>query len=439
MLSVNHVASAMQTLLTDTADELARRCGFVQRQRKLSGASFAQALALGWMSHPDHSWEQIAALAGTAGAPVSTQALHQRCGQKSAEFLQALVAQAVQQAVAVQQPKLAGLVGRFSHVWVQDSTSITLPAALQDAWPAAGNGEVGGEAGLKLHLRLDLVSGQWVGPWPTSARTSDKGVTLHQDTLPVGSLLLADMGYFDLSRLAQLSQEKAFWISGCQPQTAVFDASGQRLDVLAWLAQQTPNAQGVVEAPVQLGVEQRLPCRLIARRNSSAKVRRLRKAVRKDAQRRGRTPSAAALAWCAWTIVATNLPKEKATAGEVLTLRAARWQVELVFKLWKSHVELDEAHSEKPWIVLTELFAKLLAAIVGHWMLLTTSWRPVLRSLPKAWRTLRTFAAAVVGALYRRRGLRALLQDVGRALEHTARIFASQKQPRAHQQLQMAA
>jgi Transposase DDE domain len=435
MNTITQVASAMQTLLTETADRLARQCGFVRRQRKLTGAGFAQALALGWMQHPDNSWEQIAATAGAAGQAVSVQALHQRCGRKAAEFLQALLAEATRQAIAGQ-PQAAGLLARFPHVWVQDSTSLVLPAALQALWPGCGNGGPGGEAGLKLHLRLDLVSGRLVGPLPQAARLSEKQSVLHQDVPPPGSLLLADMGYFQVSRLAQLDREGVFWISGCQPQTAFFSREGQRLALLAWLEQQ---AQDVLEAPVQIGLEQRLACRLVARRNAPEQVRRLRQALQKDGQRRGRTPSAAAWAWCDWTVVVTNLPPEQATAEELLVLKAARWQVELLFKLWKSQAEIDQAHSHDPWIVLTELFAKLLAVVVGHWMVLTSSWRPVARSLTKAWRTLRGYALSVVGALFRGRDLADVLGDLGRALARTARIFRSRKQPRTHQRLRLAA
>jgi hypothetical protein len=425
----------MQTLLTETADQVARETGFVRRCRKLHGSGFAQALTLGWMSHPDHSWEQIAATAGAAGQAVSVQALHQRCGERSAAFLQALLAKATRLAITAQ-PQAAGLLARFAHVWVQDSTTLVLPAALQAIWPGCGNGDQGGEAALKLHLRLDLVSGWLVGPLPLAARISDKSCVLHQEVPPAGSLLLVDMGYFDLSRLAQLDRAGVYWISGCQPQTAFFTADGQRLPLLEWLGQQ---GQDEVEAQVQIGVAEHLACRLIARRNAPEKVGRLRRAVYKDAKRRGRTPSAEALAWCAWTVVVTNVPAEKACAAEVLILKATRWQVELLFKLWKSHAEIDQAHSHDPWIVLTELFAKLLAVVVGHWMLLTTSWRPVARSLTKAWRTLRGYAASVVGALFRGVGLADVLGDLGRALARTARIFRSQKQPRTHQQLRFAA
>ena len=65
-----------------------------------------------------------------------------------------------------------------------------------------------------------------------SLSASEKSSSLHEDLPPPGSLLLEDMGYFDLARKAQLTREGVFWISGCQPQTAFFNRQDQRLDLL---------------------------------------------------------------------------------------------------------------------------------------------------------------------------------------------------------------
>jgi IS4 transposase len=42
------------------------------------------------------------------------------------------------------------------------------------------------------------------------------------------------------------------------------------------------------------------------------------------------------LAWCDWTILATNAPVEKLTPKEATVLYRTRWQGELLFKRWKS-------------------------------------------------------------------------------------------------------
>jgi len=111
-----------------------------------------------------------------------------------------------------------------------------------------------------------------------------------------------------------------------------------------------------------------------------------------DALRRGATPSPASLALAAWTMLITNVPAERLTVQEALVVARTRWQIELLFKLWKSHGRIDESRSEKPWRILCELYAKLLAMLVQHWILVVCCWCYPDRSLTKAAQTIRRLA-----------------------------------------------
>jgi hypothetical protein len=74
-----------------------------------------------------------------------------------------------------------------------------------------------------------------------------------------------------------------------------------------------------------------------------------------------------------WTIVLTNVPASMLTIEQAFALLRARWQIELLFKLWKQEGLLDQWNGTKPWRVLCEVYAKLLAMVVQHWFVLHTS------------------------------------------------------------------
>jgi hypothetical protein len=68
---------------------------------------------------------------------------------------------------------------------------------------------------------------------------------------------------------------------------------------------------------------------------------------------------------------------------EALVLLRVRWQIELLFKLWKQHGQVDALRSLQPWRVVCEVYGRLLAMIVRHWVLLIHGWALPDRSLVK--------------------------------------------------------
>lgn len=227
-------------------------------------------------------------------------------------------------------------------------------------------------------------------------RTSDRRTPLQTAPLPPGALRISDLGFFDLKVCAAVNAGDAFWLTRLAPGTALFTGEGRRWEVLDVLAAQ---GAATVEVAVTAGASQRLPARLLALRVPEEVANQRRRRVRAEAQRRGRTPSAAQMAWCAWTILLTNVPSALLSFTEALVLLRARWQIELLFKLWKSHGGIDESRSRNPWRILTEIFAKLLAMLVQHWLLLVSCWSFPDRSLLKAAQTIPRYALHLVSVL----------------------------------------
>ena len=91
-----------------------------------------------------------------------------------------------------------------------------------------------------------------------------------------------------------------------------------------------------VELAVQVGAEARLPCRLLAERVPAAVAEKRRQRLHKQARKKSRKVSAERLELCAWTVYLTKAPPETMSLAEALVLGRRRWQIELLFKLWKS-------------------------------------------------------------------------------------------------------
>ncbi len=432
MATIPQVARAVQRLLGPVAERAARATGLVQRASKLTGARFVQTVVFGWLAQPEARLSQLAQMATTLGVAITAQGLDGRFGRASAECLREVLEEAVQVVLAAD-PVAVPVLRRFTQVAVQDCTTISLPAELAAVWPGCGGSTAtSGAAALKLGVRLDLVSGRLQGPYVEAGRANDRATTVAALPLPPGALRLADLGFFSLDELAVQDAQGAYWLSRWHPGTALFTPDGRRQELLPLLAA----APGTtLDLPVRLGVRQRLPARLLAARVPQEVADQRRRRVRAAARDKGGTASADRLALCAWTVFLSNVPPDRLTLREALVLARARWQIELLFKLWKGHQRVDEWRSANPWRLLTEVFAKLVAAMVQHWLVLVGCWRYPDRSLTRAAQAIQAHAPQLAAGFAAYPQLCHALHTVARCLAAVGRLNARKTAPSTAQLL----
>lgn len=427
MPTLSQIATAMREVLTTVADTAGRTTEFVQRQSKLSGATFVQTLAFGWLANPDATLEHLTQTAAALGVAITPQALDQRFTEPAALCLKQVFTAAVQQVLAAD-PVAIPLLARFAGVYLQDSSTLALPDALADIWLGCGNG-THTSAALKLQVRLELCTGN-LDVQLQQGYAADQAATF-TSALPVGALRLADLGYWRLAELHRLDQSGVFWLSRIQSQTAVVVA-GTRYELAALLAAQE---QSYVDLPIRLGVDYLLPCRLLAVRVPQEVADQRRRRLRVEARRKGRTVSAERLALAAWTILVTNAPATRLTGAEAVVLARIRWQIELLFKLWKSHGRIDESRSTKPWRILCEVYAKLIAMVIQHWLFLIGCWAYPDRSLTKAAHTIQQHAVHLASSFGCQSRLDSALAIIQRCLAVGCRMNRRKQLPNAYQLL----
>lgn len=405
--TIPQLSQILQQLLIEDANRIGRESGFIQRQRKLSGASFAQSLIFRWQANPQASLEELCQSARVCGVEISPQGLQERLNSLQANhFLHQLLLQGVSYLVQSHCER-DDLLALFTGVYLQDSSRIDLPSGLHTLW----QGNSTDQATLKLHAVLDYQHGLF-DLTLASGRAHD--CPLQTVDLPAGSLRLADLGYFKVQVFEQLDRRGVWWVSRLPARAGIWQ-DGQVMHVLAWLNQQEREC---IDQTVEL-TAQRLPCRLLAMRVPPQVAEERRKRVREAAKARKKSHlKPETLALCEWTILVTNLPPEAFTPEEIVSLQRLRWQIELLFKLWKTDLAIDEWRSQQPHQILTEVYAKLLLALVQHWLLLLGCWQQENRSLVKATKALRKHAFHILAALpdfaHLLRALRLILPTLAR-------------------------
>lgn len=416
MPSIAQIASALQAVLITASQEAARTTGCFLRHRRFDGALLIQTLVATWLAHPDATYETMVGVAADLGVSITPQSLCERFTAPTAACLAQVLGVAVQQVMA-SEPATLPLLDRFAAVEIQDSTTIVLPDTLASEFQGCGGSRGRVAAACKAQFRWELRSGQLDGPILQDGRASDRSVSFRHRCRE-GCLRLRDLGYWHLDDLAQDDRDGRFWLSRFKPGTALFLEDGHRQELGELLAATTTET---LDLCVHLGVKHRLSCRLLARRLPEEVAEQRSRRARSTAKRKGRPVSAATLALCSWDVSVTNLTAEQLSAAEAWVLLRVRWQIELLFKLWKQHGKLDSSRGTQPYRVLCELYAKLIGLLIQHWILLAGCWTQADRSLVKAARRVRAWAERVFRALADRERLEQLLADLIAAVQRAGR------------------
>ncbi len=405
-------APMIQTFFTQTANQVARTAGFVERVSKLTGSLCLQTLVLGFLDQPDAALNDLTDTSQDLGVTLTKQALHSRI-ENAVGFLTEMF----QQAVALfrnELPLELKVLHQFTAIFLTDRSTVAVPAVLKDEFPGCGGD--GPDAAIKIQLTFEFLRGVMTGICFQAGRTPDQSYIGELERIQAGALYLSDLGYFVLSRFRRLDEQHADFLSRFDPHTALFTADGAPRDLLEWLR---AHAEAQFEASVRIGREEQLPCRMIVLRVPQAVADERRRKAHETARRKGRTPSARHLALMEWTGYITNVPTTLLTLRQVVILYAVRWQIELIFKVWKSDCALDRVAGRHRARVLSELYAKLIGMVLMPFLLAPFRHGERELSVVKGVRLIQHHVRHVIEHLGDREQLTRVLQDLAqRFLEH---------------------
>jgi hypothetical protein len=387
------------------------------RPRKFSGLSLARPFVLGFLPKPEASDEDLAHLAMTCGVAGTPQALAQRPTLKGVAFFEQLFRRAVPGVVAADKA-LAGLLERCPSVLMLDRTALTVPDRLKDRFPGCGGSSGRGQAGFQLQTEWDRRSGAWSHREVEAGNRPDSATTRQQAERPAGSLRITYLGYFAVAVFSALRSAGAHFLSRLQFRTRVWLGNGERVDdLLHWLAEQ-PGP--FIDVPILLGATERLPRRLLAWRWPPEQANRRRQKLKQESQSQyGKQPGAARLAWCDWTILVTSVPQDQLSPEEAVILYRARWQVELLFKRWKSQDKVAVLSGSTEVRQMVRVWTRLLAALVQHGLLIGNAWGNPTRSWSKVCEAVRQYVGRLAAALHHQTALQEVIAAFCRTVAKT--------------------
>ena len=360
------IGSRIRAFFSDEDIEMiARETGFVQRRSRLGGRGFLKAIVFGFMEQPKASLNQLAEVCQDGAVQISPQGIDQRINSQSVVFLQRVFSYALQ----VFQNEVAlplAILKHFSAIYVVDSSVKRLPDEMQAKY--AGCGGDGPKASLKLQVMFDFLRGNFHQVAVQAGRSADQAYRDYLLQLAPGSLTIVDLGYFCLDAFQTIIARQAYFLCRYLYPTALLTPNGERMDLCSWLRDEKGNA---LDVTIALGCQSRhhLPCRLIALRVLPSVAEQRRRKATERARIHGTVPTREYLFLLGWTLFLTNIPAQWLSLTQVALLYRVRWQIELIFKLWKSDCGLNAIGPWRSERILTELYAKLIGALLLQFLL----------------------------------------------------------------------
>ena len=356
----------MRNLLETMATDIGAETGFVQRKSKMTASRFCQTMVLGSLEEGDKSLTEFAQVSHELGVTITASGLNQRINPSAVNCLEKLLAKSI--AINMRSGETDELLANFSDVQLIDSSYMSLPQVMRELYPGLGGGTA---AGLKLFLNYSYRYGRIDALEITSGRTTDQTSRIHIERAAPGSLSLFDLGFFKQELFGQFCEKEAYFISRYQNQTALYADNGARFDLLAYLGN-TNESQ--IDRPLRIGSKVKTPLRFVAWRLPEAVAAERRRKAKEKAKKDGRrpTPPAARLALLDWAIFITNVPAEQLSVEQLVLVYRLRWQIELIFKLWKSRAKLKQIGPHRVERVRCQFYARLIALVLFHFLVAPT-------------------------------------------------------------------
>ena len=94
---------------------------------------------------------------------------------------------------------------------------------------------------------------------------------------------------------------------------------------------------------------------------------------------------------------------------------------------------MDEWRTHNRWRVLCELYAKLIGAVLQHWLMVLSAWPDPRRSLVKLAQVVRQTSWTLIRVLAGRGRMCSALRRIGRRMQSGCRMNTRQKRPNSAQ------
>ena len=352
---------------SDLLNKMAKKTKFLEKNSKFTPEKFVSLCVFSDKHICTDSLETLSYWLGkNENLKITKQGVNNRFNKQGESFLKSIL----NKLLSMQNKFLCKnedyLKIKFNSIDVCDSTAYKVPKNLNEYY--RGYDRNGCESLIKINFEYDILSGQFRGYDLSDPGTSDFGYLASlENRIEKNDLKLKDLGYFKISHLKYIDDSEAFYVSRVKSGSSIYEIRNgkySKIDLKEYSMSLSEN--DTIEIPeVYLGAKEKLKTRLILTKlNEENKNRKMEIAV-KNSNKKGRRLTENAVDFAEINVYVTNAPSHIIDTKMVYEIYSLRWQIEIMFKVWKSIFQIHLAKQVKIERYHCHLYGKLIALLIS--------------------------------------------------------------------------
>lgn len=380
------VKTIKEIFSSEYIEKTSKKTKFVQRKGKLSPEDF---LAFNIFSSQDMCEKSLSNLCSRLDSQfdvsVSPQALNKRYNNHSVDFMREVFNDMLTKQNTILERNRENLGLNFNRIRLNDATSFALPKEFIEEFK--GSGGSAPSSTIKIQLQYELFSGSFMCCDIREGTDNDATyLNTMSEYIEPGDLKLADLGYYKASYLKEIDRKKAFYISKLKSDTRIYIRNPNpdkhkngnikkstkyiKIDIQE-LVKPLSEGETMELKDVYIGQKKDLKSRLIVTKLTEENKRQKQIKHTKEIKKGRGKLNERNVAWNSFNVYITNTNTDILSAERVHHIYSLRWQIELMFKIWKSIFKINNVKKLKIERFKCFLYGRLIALLLSSIIVFT--------------------------------------------------------------------
>jgi hypothetical protein len=354
-------------------EQLAKQSKFVQRENavKVDGRIFLDLIVFNSDKLKQQSLNDLAvALDCKYGIEISKQSLNERFNKYALLFLKKALEKLLNNQLSLN--RLSVVCKQFNRILIKDSVCFQIDESLKDLYE--GSGGSGSAAAIRIQFEYDVLNGI-INDLTVNA-FNDQDATDSLATIEktqAGDLVIRDLAYMSLEVLNKFIIKAVIFICRVKSNTKIYEFNNGNYEELNFdkiKRYMNKHHLSCIEKQVYLSLKYKLKVRLIIYLLPDEVVNERLRKTNQENKKKGRGQcSKEYKARACFNLFITNGAYDVIPMEKVYQFYKLRWQIELMFKIWKSLCNIDKVKKVKRYRLECYIYSRLIF-IVFAWQII---------------------------------------------------------------------